>query len=464
MGGRKKRSGAEKWSLNSFVIIFIFILLVAALTWIIPAGEYDRTAAADGSSIVQADSFHAVSASPVGPLKLFVCIVQAFTDTADIIFFILFAYCFMGSLIKAGVFDAMIRSIIHAMRSHVSLILPIIMVVFGVLGSVAGIAEETFGLFPVCIALAVALGYDEIVGGSIIYLAVFTGFASATLNPFTIGIAQTIAGVPVYSGLGFRIVCWFVFMGILIVYVMRYARRVHRDPTSSLLYDPQHPRTVQPVSEDFTPMTVRQKLAALLFVFVLAFIVVGVMAFKWYIPELSALFLAATIAVGFINGWKPSVIADNFIESGSQTMFSMVIIGLSNAISVVLTAGHITDSIVHGLASLLAGTSGYTSALLMLLIQNLINFFIPSGPGQAAVTMPIMAALADVTGLSRQLAVLAFQFGDGYSNVLWPTMVCMMCGIMKIPIDKWYRYLLPLFGWIAIAEVVMICLAVGIGY
>lgn len=452
------------FNFNSFVIIFIFIIFSAVLTCIIPAGEYDRITTADGGEIVDVNSFHTIDQTPVNPLNIFTCITEAFTENAEIIFFILFAYCFVGALMKAGVFDTMMHSAIRLMQGHVEFVLPIIMIIFGVLGSIAGIAEETFGLFPVCIALAVSLGYDEIVGGASIYLAVFTGFASATLNPFTIGIAQTIAGVPIYSGLGFRIVCWFVFMTILICYVMRYANRVRRDPTQSLLHDTHNRTDASYTIPEHVRMTIRQKLCAVVFVAVLIMVVVGVMAFGWYIKELSALFFAATIIVGILAGWSPSTIADNFVDSGSNTVFSMLIIGFSNAISVILAKGHITDSIVHGLASLLNGTSGYISALLMLLIQNLLNFFIPSGPGQAVVSMPIMAALADVTGMSRQLAVLAFQFGDGYSNMLWPTMVCMMCGIMKIPVNKWYRFLLPLFMIMFIAQIIMICIAVYIGY
>lgn len=157
-------------------------------------------------------------------------------------------------------------------------------------------------------------------------------------------------------------------------------------------------------------------------------------------------------------------IADSFVEIGAETMFSMLCIGISNAVCGIMDTGAITDTIVHGMASLLNGTSGYVSAILMLVIQNLLNFFIPSGPGQAMVSMPIMSSLADVTGLSRQLSVLAFQFGDGYSNIFWPTMVCMMCGIMKIPVTKWYRYLSPLFAIMFAAQVILIVLAVAIGY
>ena len=459
----------KKWSIpvpNSLVFIFIFICLATLATWIVPAGFYQRVYdAASGQDIVVANSFRYTTQNGINPLKMFVLIGEGFIDQAQIIFFIMFAYAYVDSLVKSGVFDGLF-SLLFKFKLHKSkLVIPIIMIFFGLLGSVAGLAEETFGLFPVCISLALALGYDEIVGGSMIYLAIFTGFASATTNPFTIGIAQTIAQVPLFSGVGFRIICFVLFQTILICYTMRYALKVKKDPTKSLLYDPQNPRKTDTSRfENPTPMTLSQKLNAIVFLCVLATTIAGALKFGWYLSELTALFLIAFIVSGIINRWSPNKMADQFIDSASGTSFSIICIGLANGVAYILNEGCIIDTILHGMASVLNATSGYVSGVLMLLIQNLLNFFIPSGPGQAAVSMPIMAPLADLCGISRQLAVLAFQFGDGYSNLFWPTMVCMMCGMMKIPVTKWYKHVAPLFGLFFIAQVVMICIAVTIGF
>ncbi|MDO5399746.1 MAG: YfcC family protein [Eubacteriales bacterium] len=464
----KKQSLIQKWTVdppNSFVFIFAFIIIAMVLTYIVPAGTYDRVENKMGQEVVIADSFHYTASSPVSPVKMFQCVVAAFVGSADIIFCILFAYCFIGIMVRNGVFDTVILILIRKLRSRVRLLLPIIMVTFGLMGSVAGLAEETFGLFPVCIALAVALGYDQIVGGAIVYLAVFTGFASATFNPFTLGVAQSIADVPLYSGLGFRLICWIVFMTILILYVMRYADKIKKDPAKSLLYvEGAVSKRKQETNSADASLTARQTLCLVLFCIVMVSIVAGAILFGWYIAEITAIFLAAAILAGIIFGWSANRIAESFVEIGAETMFSILCIGLSNAICGIMDAGCITDTIVHGMASVLEGTSGYLSGILMLVVQNLLNFFIPSGPGQAMVSMPIMSSLADVTGLSRQLSVLAFQFGDGYSNIFWPTMVCMMCGIMKIPVTKWYRFMAPLFGIMVIAQVVLLLIAVGIGY
>lgn len=197
---------------------------------------------------------------------------------------------------------------------------------------------------------------------------------------------------------------------------------------------------------------------------VIVLIIFGAMVWNWYLLEIGGVFLFASLAAAVLSGWSANQIGERFVELGSETMFSILIIGFANAIALIMETGQITDTIVHGAASLLEGTSGYLAAYIMLIVQNLLNFFIPSGPGQAAASMPVMASLADVTGLSRQLSVLAFQFGDGYSNLFWPTMVCMMCGILKIPVGKWYRYMAPLFGLMFLLQLVMISFAVAIGY
>ena len=466
-GDSDKSRGLFKngFDLHSFVFIFSFLIIAVLLTYVVPAGQFDRVVNDMGQEVVVPGTYRQVEQSPVSLPGMFVSVVTAFREQADVIFCILFAYCFMGVLIRAGVFDVIIKIAIRKLKHRVQLIFPVITLLFALMGSVAGLAEETFGFFPVCICLAVALGYDEIVGGSIVYLAVFTGFASATFNPYTIGVAQSIAEVPMYSGLGYRVICFVLFYVLLITYIMVYAKKIKADPRKSLMYDEK--RLQEKMNEaDIASarLSLSQWLNLALLLVVLVAIVAGAMLEGWYIAEISALFLAATILAGFIAGLKPNEIANHFVSCGGETMFSLLAIGLSNAICVVMNTGRITDTVVYAAAAMLKNTSGAIGAVAMLLVQNLLNFFIPSGPGQAAVTMPIMTPLADLVGVSRQTAVLAFQFGDGYSNIFWPTMVFMMCGIMKIPVKKWYKFMAPLFGLMFALQVVLIVVAVAIGY
>ena len=453
---------------NSYIIIFVMVIIAAAMTWLIPAGEFDRVLnEATGRQVVVQGSYHAVEGAPVGLFGIFMAIVTGFTQASDIIFFIVFAYGFVYALMKNGTFDAMMGAVMRKFQNNSLLLFFVVMVIFGILGSTMGMSEETYGMFPIFIGLATALGYDAIVGGAIVTIAVSTGFASATLNPFTVGVAQGIAEVELYSGILFRVLCLVVFMTIAITYIFAYANKVKKDPTKSLLYGEKLTYASSGLTKDELmniDMTPRHKLCGFVFIAVIGFLIWGTTTQHWYIPEIATLFLIGMIVVGIIGGDSPNTIAENFVEAAKGMMFGALMVGMSRAILVVLQQGVIIDSVVYGLSRVLEGTSGAISGILMVLVQNLLNFFIPSGSGQAAVSMPIMAPLADLVGVTRQTAVLAFQFGDGYSNMFWPTSVCMICGLMGIPVNKWYKFVTPLFGIMLVAQIVLMSLAVFIGY
>lgn len=452
---------------NSFVIIFIMIVIAAVMTWIIPAGQFDRVINETGREVVVQGSYHAVEGVQIGPFGLFQAIVDGFTAAADIIFFIVFAYGFVFALMKNGTFDAMMGAVMCRFQDNAFLLFLVVMILFGILGSTMGMSEETYGMFPIFIGLATALGYDAIVGGAIVTIAVSTGFASATLNPFTIGVAQGIAGVELYSGIGYRILCWFVFMTISVTYILSYAAKIKKDPTKSLVYGEKLGITTSGLTKEelmSIPMTGKHRLCSLVFLAVIGFLVWGTTTQGWYISEIATLFLIGMVVVGLIGGNTPNEIAENFVLAAKDMMFGALMVGMSRAILIVLENGMIIDSVVYGLSQVLNGTSGVISGVLMVVVQNLLNFFIPSGSGQAAVSMPIMAPLADLVGLTRQQAVLAFQFGDGYSNMFWPTSVCMICGLMGIPVNKWYKFVTPLFIIMFIAQVVLMSVAVMIGF
>lgn len=452
---------------NALVLLFIFIVAAMILTWVIPAGQYDRVFdEASGYEIVDPTSFRYIERTPVDPLQMLSLIGVGFGGQAQIIFSIIFACIFIGMLKQSGTIDALFGAATRKLKSNVKFLLPVIMVMLSLMGSVAGIAEESYGLYPVCITLAVALGYDEIVGIAISYLAVFTGFASATMNPFTIGVAQSIAQVPLFSGIWLRIICYVVYMAVLIAYTMRYAARIKADPTKSLMYGVKsaYRDGSQTAPTEHTGMTVSQKLCAVVFLLTMVMMAVGTLVWGWYLNEIIALFCGASLLIGIINRMGPNEIAGSFIKMTADTAFPILAIGLANVICAVMDAGHITDTVLHAFATLLQTTSGYFSAVLMMVLQTLLNFFIPSGPGQAAVSMPIMAPLADLCGLSRQTAVLAFQFGDGYSNIFWPTMVVSVLGMVKLPTDKFYKFMGPLFAIMFGLQIVFMCIAVAVGY
>lgn len=451
---------------NTYVIIFCMVIVASLMTWLIPAGEFARaTDEVTKQTIVLEDSYHNVPQNPVGLIGIFTAIVTGFSESADIIFFIIFAYGFVHILIKNGTFNAMIGSIIKRFGSKTHLMLPVIMFFFSLLGSTMGLYEETYGMFPIFISLSLALGYDAIVGGAIVSLSVATGFAAATLNPFTIGVAQGLAGVEIMSGIGFRILCFVIFTSITIIYVYRYAVKIKKDPTKSLLYGTtdykiSNEENAVPTSD----VTIRQKICMSIFLVTIITLIFGTLYYKWYIKEISVLFFIAMTVAGFAGGFTANEIAENFVEAAKSMMFGALMVGLSRGILVVLQQGRIIDTVVYGLSQIAAETSGTLSGIIMVFVQNILNFFIPSGSGQAAVSIPILAPLGDMVGISRQSVVLAFQFGDGFSNMFWPTSVCMICGLMKIPVGKWYKFITPLFGIFFVAQIVLMSVAILIGY
>lgn len=312
-----------------------------------------------------------------------------------------------------------------------------------------------------------ALGYDAIVGGAIIFLGVSIGYAAGTTNPYNIAVAQDVAGVELYSGMEFRWLIFIAFEALAIFYVMRYARRVKADPARSLLkgiaVDSVEMKGINSLDE--VKMTTRQKLCLLEFFGVIGFLTYSVLELGWYVNEIAALFLMAMVIAGIISGYSATEICKTFIESTKSMVSSMLIVGFTRGILILMKQGCITDTIVYGLVNVLDGASKYVAAYGMLFLQNIIKFFINGSTSQATITMPIMAPTAELVGLSKQIAVLAYQFGNGFADCFWPTSCALCCGLMGgVPLNKWYRFVTPLFLMMLVLEFVFMTIAVWIGY
>ena len=451
---------------HTYVIIGIILVFVTILTYIVPAGQYERVEDETGRLIVVSDSFSFIEQTPVSPGGMVMAIVEGMVQASDIIFFIFFAYGMVFMLIQTGAFFGGMGALIKRMRGKEWLIFPVFMALLGVCGSTFGLYEETYGLLPMFIGIGIALGYDGLVGGAAVVLGVATGFAAATLNPFTIGIAQGIAQVPIGSGIGLRIVCLILFEGLAIAYLMRYARRVKADPARSLVRGVVFSMDEGMSREEMEalPFRARQKVIIGLFLLTIVILIIGTTQFGWYLTELSALFLVMTFVIGLVGGYNLSQICGFLVKSTSEVVFGALAVGVARSLTIVMEQGNITDTVIYYMASFLQTLPRELAAIGMVVVQNLINFFIPSGSGQAAVAMPIMTPLADAVGLNRQIAVLAYQFGDGFSNMFWPTSVATECGLMGIPIQKWYKFMAPLFGLMVVLQIIMIVVAVTINY
>ena len=440
---------------HTFTIVFGLIVFAAILTWIVPAGEFLRESiSVDGTTreVVVNNSFHYIERSPQ-TWQIFSALFNGFVDKADIIVFILMvggAFWILNNshAIDVGVM-AFLRSVRRLSRYKVvrklgveNIIITMVMLLFSLFGAVFGMSEETIAFVVVFIPLAIQMGYDSIVGVCMCYVAAHVGFAGAMLNPFTIGIAQGIADLPLFSGLEYRLVCWVVLTIIGIAFVLWYARRVKNKPESSPVYKlDDYWRSRMQTSEE-SRLSIRQKLILLLFLVTIVALVVGVLKFGWYIAEISALFLAIGIVAGILDRQRADDIAKLFLAGCKDILSAALVVGLASGIIFILKDGRVIDTILYGLTRSLAQMGEVASLGAMYVFQTLLNVVMPSGSAKAALTMPIMAQFADLIDVSRQTTVLAFQFGDGFTNMLTPTsgVLIGVLGMARIPYGTWLKW------------------------
>ncbi len=436
---------------HTFTIVFGLIVLAAVLTWVVPAGEYTRVVEG-GREVVVNDSFHRVDAAPQ-TWQIFSALFNGFVDKADIIIFILMvggAFWILNNshAIDVGVM-AFLRRVQRLSRYKLiaklgvnNIIITLVMLLFSLFGAIFGMSEETIAFVVVFIPLAIQMGYDSIVGVCMCYVAAHVGFAGAMLNPFTIGIAQGIADLPLFSGLEYRFFCWVVLTIVGIAFVLWYAARVKAKPERSPVHKLDDYWRERASSTEQSALTVRHVLILILLLLTIVALVVGVLAWGWYIAEISALFLAMGILAGIIDRQSADDIAKLFLAGCKDILSAALVVGLASGIIFILRDGHIMDTLLYGLSRSLAHTGEVASLAVMYVFQTLLNIVMPSGSAKAALTMPIMTQFADLIGVSRQTTVLAFQFGDGFTNMLTPTsgVLIGVLGIARIPYGTWLKW------------------------
>lgn len=430
-------------TINAFVLLFFVIVIAAVLTYVVPAGEYDRIDEG-GRTVVIPDSFNFTDSSPVGFFDIFTSIHKGMIDGAGIIFFILIIGGAFGILKATGALDALIVNITKKLSNKELMLIPILMLFFAVGGTLMGMAEETIVYIAIITPLAVSLKLDAIVGFAIVSLGANIGFMSAVMNPFNIGVAQSIAELPTFSGIGLRLVLFAALYIAGVLYVYRYAKKVKANPHLRFLGSYQEDSQTK-VDTNVT-LTTRHKWILTIFLLNFVVLIFGVVNYGWYITEIAGLFLLFGIIIGVVGKLNANAIADSFIDGAKELIAGALIIGFAQAILVVVQDGKLIDSILFYASSILSQLSPIFNAVGMFFLQLFLNFLVPSGSGQAALTMPIMAPLADLVGVTRQTAVLAYQLGDGISNSLFPTSGVLLAGlaVAGIPFTKWIKWVLPL--------------------
>lgn len=452
---QRKTTDRKGMTINAFVLIFFVLIISAILTYIIPAGEYDRIEK-DGRNMVVPDSFQFTDSSPAGFFDIFTSIHTGLVNSAGIIFFVLMVGGAFGILKTTGAIDALIFSITKKLANKELLLIPVITLFFAVTGSLMGLAEETIIYIAIIVPLAIALGFDAIVGFAIVSLGANIGFLSAVMNPFNVGVAQSISELPMFSGIGLRLAVLTAFYLAGVIYIYRYAKKVKRQPELRYLGS-----FIKENSQNADSIQLETRHKWILSIFLLNFIVLifGVLKFGWYITEIAALFLLFGVIVGAIGKLTPNQIADSLMDGAKEVMTGALIIGFAQAILVIFQDGKLMDSVLYYAASFLGNLPPAINAIGMFFVQLFLNFLVPSGSGQAALTMPIIAPLSDLVGVTRQTAVLAFQLGDGISNSLFPTSGVLIAGLAMagIPYTKWVKWVLP-FIFIEVALAVLFLL------
>ncbi len=437
---------------HTLVVVMALVILVLVASWLLPSGEYQRVrvATSEGARLVTvAGTYHEVPKVYLGPQMVLESPIKGFLDGALLICFLLVIGGAFAIFQETGAVEFGIRRLTHAIgrRPYLNgLLIPVLMVIFSLGGGIFGMAEETIPFVLIFIPLARSLGYDSIVGAAIPYLGSAAGFAAAFFNPFTVGISQSIAGLPLYSGLGYRLVSWVIGTAVVTAYVVWYAARVKRNPELSPVRDIDLAReAAAPADASRDAWDERHVATLVLFVASMGLLVVGVLKWKWYIDQIAQLFLGMGIALGLAGGLGPSRIARTFVAGAKDMVGVVFIVACARALLVIAQEAKVLDTMLAFASSGVSLLPRAVIAQVMFLVQCVINFFIHSGTAQAALTMPVMSPLADLVGISRQTAVYAYQLCE-FINPILPTSAVTMgvLGAGKIPWDRWARWFLPL--------------------
>ena len=432
-----------------------------------PAGEFDRVVnEATGRTVAVAGTFHTVEQSPVGIFQMFQAIYNGMCDAGSVTFFVFISYASINIIISSGAFNGLVAGLLKVFKGKARVaIIPIFMFIVGIASSTIGLFEEWFPFVPVFAGIAVAMGFDAIVGMAIVAFGAAMGYSGAMMNPFTVGVAQGIAEVAPMSGMGYRFFCHMALLVVGSALTIRYALKIQADPSKSLVYGETEHITMSEDDVQNSPFGIREKLVLLILLGGIIAIVYGCKVYGWDFAELSAVFVIMGILSAIVMGWGPNKIGELYSKGFTDIAMACMMIGLARGILMVLQAGNIIDTVVYYFSLPLAAFPSWFCGVAMLAMQTLLNFLIPSGSGQAATSMPIMAPLSDLLGVSRDTAVLAFQFGDGLSNVLWPTSFpAVMAGLAGIKVEKWWKFAIPVGLALFLTQAGLMILAVLTGF
>ena len=460
----KKVSFFEKVP-HAITLIFSIIILVAALSYIVPAGTYERINL-NGRSTVIPNSYKTITSTPVNLLNMFKAIPLGFKAAAEIIFIVLAGGIMFGFMEKSKAIENAVGTLIKKLGlKRKYLIVIIITFIYGLLGVAVGL-ENNIALVPIAAVISLALGGDLMLGAGISVGSMIIGFGLSPINPYTVGIGHKLAELSMFSGALLRSVLCFVGLSIMAFYNVLYFKKITSSPKKSLAFDLNTDNLN--LSKPINDYNINSNNWSIISVFILGLIVIiyGVFNLNWHINELSAIFLIISFLTGLIFKMGADTMSRTVLDSVAIAAPGAFMVGFATTIKVLMEMGNIGDTISYQLSIILEGLPLHLSAICMSISQSIINFFIPSGSGQALATLPVMLPLGESLGLTRQICILAFQIGDGLTNLINPTLggLIAMLSMSRVPIDRWIRFIFPIFILLMIFAFVTLTLAVSINY
>lgn len=458
---------------TAYTILFGLIILVAALTHIVPAGSYERVEnEALGRSVPVPGTYQQVEPNPQGFEEVVLAPIAGFYDpdsyaarAIDVALFVIIIGGFLGVVASTGAIDSGIAHAMRSLKGHEIWMIPIMMALFAAGGTVYGMAEETLAFYALIIPVMIAAGYDALTGVAIIMLGAGVGTLGSTINPFATVIASDAADIAFTEGMLSR----FIILGLswlaAVVFVMRYAAKVRRDPEASVVADMREKNATHFLGDDYNSdtlpdFTITHKLVLLVFAASFGVMIWGVSVGGWWMARMSALFIVASLIIAVIARIGEHEFTERFVDGARDLLGVALIIGIARGIVVVMDAGNMTDTVLHWAEGSLGGMGPVAFVLSMFGIESALSFLVPSSSGLAVLTMPILAPLADFAGVSRDLVVTAYQSGSGWVNLFVPTSAVVMGGLAvgRVPFNRWVRFILPLL--LVIAIIIMATLAI----
>lgn len=451
---------------DAYIIIFGIVLIAAIATYILPSGTYDRQEV-DGITEVIPDTYKTVDSNPANIMNLFDSVQGGLVETANLIFLVLIVGGVIAIIESSGAINSGIEALIRRTKGNRNILIASVTLIFGIICTVGVVPNVVIAFIPIGIALARALKLDAITGAAIIYLGYFAGNTAGVLDPAILGLAQEIAELPLFSGIILRLVVFVLLMAITIAYIWRYASKISKDPTKSLMGETLFADNLEEVDSSIeSTFTGKHMLIIFVFFAFMGIFLYGSFNFDWSIDKLSAIFMMMGITIAIIDRINPNEFIEKFIKGAQGIVYGALVIGLARAVVLVLEDGNVMDTIVHGALIPLSSVPAVIGGVMLYGFNLFFNILVPSGTGQAAITMPLMVPIADMLNITRQTVVLALKLGDGISNIFTPTSGVLMAvlAVARVSWIKWFKFVFPLFLiWVVFGALMMV-VAVLINY